>query len=521
METKIKWKNLLCEERRNDRRGITKESNDGRTAFDQDYSRIVFSPAFRRLQDKAQVFPLEKQDFIRTRLTHSLEVAAIAESIGINIGSYLINREDVEFNERNANSLRKILECIGLLHDIGNTPFGHFGEEAIQKYFENFFKKYDIDNIIKDKKENNIYKRLNMLNENGTEKEKNIMKNDFIRFDGNAQILRVVCSLENTHRKGGLNLTYGTLSALIKYPRNSIEGNQKEENQKEENKEELISYKKYGYLYSEKEMFDTIINKTGLIADNGHILRNPIVYILEAADDIAYAASDIEDGIKKGLLEIDYLEKKILEALYEKYKDKFEENEINNIEKLQNNELKEKLKAKLNESEIRMLDQVERDIETGCSDDKFTRAQMLRVAIQSYLISCVTETFKENYEDIMNGTYEKELLLDSAAKELRIKLKKITIDKIFNSKEIVNNELAGEKVIKELLDLFTNAVIYDREDGKNRRLYKLISKNYRDLYENKVNTTIYDDIQLVVDFISGMTDSYALDLYKHLQGILI
>lgn len=515
----IDWQKILSQYRVRGKSNSKKDETDKRTSFDSDYDRIIFSSAFRRLQDKAQVFPLENGDFVRTRLTHSLEVAAIAESIGTSIGHFLMD-EDKTFEQNDINKLKKVLACAGLLHDIGNTPFGHFGERAIQDYFTNFFKYYeetDEANVPNKDKFQKLRKKISNLQCSN--------KKDFEYYDGNAQALRNICVLQNMQSNGGLNLTYGTLSAFIKYPRSSDEGNKKSEK---------ISCKKYGYLQSEKDIFNKIVKNTGLINKDGIIFRNPIVYILEAADDIAYSASDIEDGIKKGLLTIDYLKKEIIKVFLNKYKLKKEEKFINelingvkiddktfNLIKTNGTMRELSLYLKLDYREKSIMKAIYDNIETGDPNDQYIRAQMLRVSIQGYMIACVVDEFKQNYESIKKGTYEKELLNESNAGSLRKVLKDITVKKIFNSKDILKNELAGYKVITRLLELFINAVVIEKDDDKGRRLYNLISDNYRNMYEKKADKTIYDEIQLVVDFISGMTDYYALDLYKHLQGIII
>ena len=509
------WKKLLCEERRRES-SYEKDRLDSRNAFDNDYNRIIFSSAFRRLQDKAQVFPLEDSDFVRTRLTHSIEVATVAESIGASLEEFLIKGNKDGFTDENRGELRKVLACAGLLHDIGNTPFGHFGEFSVQQYFE----ERDKEGVL-----------------NGLSDEE---KQDYICFDGNAQALRIITQLQSMGSKGGMNLSYATLSAIIKYPRSSSEGNYADyKDKKEDFKKNRISYKKYGYLQSEKEVFDKIVKNTGLVKDN-NIIRNPIVYILEAADDIAYSVSDVEDGLKKGLLSLEYLKEEILGVFYNKYsitKDMLLMKSLKELEGNDDNDdtynkIREKgtvaelsLYNKLNAREKNVLGAFYSEISFGDEDEKFIRAQRLRVAIQGFMITAVVKEFEKKYDLIMTGEYEKDLLLKSEAAELRKVLKKITNEKIFKNKEILKNELAGEKIISRLLELFIEAVLNINEDGsfknkKSERLYDIISDNYKKIYENDTKHTLYNKIQLVVDFISGMTDSYALELYKQLQGVI-
>ena len=266
----MNWNQLLCSDRI---RTITKSttSRDLRTEFEKDYHRIIGSAAFRRLQDKTQVFPLDKSDFIRTRLTHSLEVSSFAKSLGQNVGEKIIaGKLDPDFGVQQKEDICNILQCAGLIHDIGNPPFGHFGETAIQEWFkENLsrltFKGKPVDSL---------------LNEQ--------MKQDFYNFEGNTQALRVVSKLHFLVDEHGMNLTKALLSTIIKYPGSSLEIDKKSGN---------IKTKKMGYLYAEKDIFDDIQASTGT---NGS--RHPLTFLLEAADDIAYKTADIEDSVKKGCI---------------------------------------------------------------------------------------------------------------------------------------------------------------------------------------------------------------------------
>lgn len=524
----MKWENLLSEERLREstqeklRKLSEEKSTDARTSFENDYMRIISSSAFRRLQDKAQVFPLERNDFVRTRLTHSIEVAAIAESIGISIEQFLIDEGYI--GEEDKRKISRILSCVGLLHDIGNTPFGHYGEYSIQDYFKNLDKEQE-ENTKPDKRNLIIeYKKLELE-----------QKRDFEYFDGNAQAFRNITYLQSMQFDGGLNLTAGTISALIKYPKSSKEGNNKEIGK--------ISYKKFGYLDSEKEIFKKVVNLTGIKESEDNTLRNPLVYLLEAADDIAYCVSDVEDGLKKGLLTIEYLEKCIIEAIHKEYK-------VENINKasyeididLSNDKLFNHLKNKGNINLINIyrymniigdnkykyiIKALSEPIEFGNKDDSFIRCQMLRVAIQSTMIKAVIEEFKNSYNLIMDGIYEKDIVEASSVRQLRKMFKEISITKLFNNKDVVKNELAGGKVVYRLLDLFVKAMTSELDKKgrpigeREKRLYNLISDNYKGIYENETEHNLYNRLQLVVDFISGMTDYYALDLYKHIQGVII
>ncbi|HCA4054136.1 TPA: dNTP triphosphohydrolase, partial [Listeria monocytogenes] len=257
----MEWTTLL------NRETISRKRNPGngdlRNAFENDYQRIILSASFRRLQDKTQVFPLEKNDFIRTRLTHSLEVSTIAKSMGTLVGSQIVERNiDPSFTEQNIRELSDLLASAGLLHDIGNPPFGHFGETAIRQWFAKELPTLKIDDI-----------SINSL----LEKQ---MRNDFLHFEGNAQVLRVVTKLHQLFETSyGMNLTSATLNSFVKYPVNSLQINKTH-----------IKSKKMGYFYSEKDIFEKITEQTGT---NGN--RHPVTFLLEAADDISYLIADLED----------------------------------------------------------------------------------------------------------------------------------------------------------------------------------------------------------------------------------
>lgn len=267
----MEWKNLLCEKRQSSSKVNNK--TDLRNEFQKDYHRIICSASFRRLQDKTQVFPLDNSDFVRTRLTHSLEVASFAKSLGQTAFQYLIdNNRDEELTPEIKEKVCSILECAGLLHDIGNPPFGHFGEDSIRNWFRN---------------------NLSEIEFKGTSVENNLneqMKNDLYHFEGNAQALRLLTKLHYLVDENGMHLTYALLNTLIKYPVSSCEINKKSGN---------IKDKKMGYYFAEQELFEDITESTGAIN-----CRYPLTYLLEAADDIAYHTADIEDAVKKGFFKL-------------------------------------------------------------------------------------------------------------------------------------------------------------------------------------------------------------------------
>ena len=264
----MNWNKLLCTERIRTYQKST-ISRDLRTEFEKDYHRIIGSASFRRLQDKTQVFPLDKSDYVRTRLTHSLEVSSFAKSLAQNVGEKIIQeKKDPDFTSKNKEDISNILQCAGLLHDIGNPPFGHFGETTIRDWFKNNLSK--------------IYYKGQILEEYLEPQ----MIQDLYNFEGNAQALRLVTKLHFLVDENGMNLTKALLATIIKYPVSSLEINKKSGN---------IKTKKMGYFYADRNNFENIQDSMEL---NGN--RHPLTYLLEAADDIAYKTADIEDSVEKG-----------------------------------------------------------------------------------------------------------------------------------------------------------------------------------------------------------------------------
>lgn len=428
---------------------------DSRNAFEQDYSRVVFSSAVRRLQDKAQVFPLESTGYVRTRLTHSMEVSSIARSLGVSVENELIRTGRLDADH--AGSLGAILSTAGLIHDLGNPPFGHYGEEVIQRFFSNMFTKESM----------------------GLDAA---MQGDFCHFDGNAQALRYISKIHYMYDKegevNGYDLTFATMATIIKYPRSSLEVD----------KSKGLSYKKIGYFQSEKEKFEAIRQGCGIGSS-----RHPLVFLLEAADDVAYMAADIEDGFKKGAVGLP----KIREYLGAHI----------------TTEEGEALIAKLARQESR--------INPAYPDSEELTVQWLRIFIQQFLIKSAIDAFFEHYDAIMAGSHEADLLKHGAAGEILDALKSLGREHIYSHKSAVTKELAGGKALEGLLEFFTEAVLSDQKDFRSRSLYSLISPNFRFINEAfpAFPGTLYDRLLLVTDFISGMTDSYAIDLYQRLSGI--
>lgn len=446
----LNWKKLLNENRFS---GTKKDKKDLRTEFERDYDRIIYSSAFRRLQDKAQVFPLERQDFVRTRLTHSLEVSTLARSLGVDVARKLITEGKLPNNNKYDDHFGSILSSVALIHDLGNPPFGHFGEKAIGNWFKSYF----------------------CENDHGLKKEE---ISEFTDFEGNAQTFRIVSRLQVLTNEYGLNLTFASLSSLFKYPRASHEVNKKEG----------ASFKKYGYFQSEKDRFDRIVKETGL---NG--LRHPLAFLLEAADDIAYSAGDVEDGFKKGVLPWEEL----IEIL--------------------NKELKKEDKWLLTE----LKNDVNKLKKENKPEPRYNSVQKFRINAQGKMFRDSAEIFVKNVEKIKEGTFDQNLIELSDAASLFIILRKILgAEKVYVSEEVLRQEIVSNKVISGLLEMFVKALLSDSYENAKKfegKLYKLISRNFRHIFQ-ATERTQYDRLRLVTDYISGMTDTYALELYQKFWG---
>jgi dGTPase len=474
MNYKKKWSLLLNEKRFREKSSTIK--SDGRNTFENDYGRLISSAPIRRLQDKTQVFPLEESDYIRTRLTHSLEVSYLASSIGQSIENLLLKKEELDPELKG--NLSSLLRVAGLVHDLGNPPFGHFGEEAIKKFFKRYFK---------DNKKTTL---------------SNLEKADFENFDGNVQTLRILSKLYYFGDEFGYNLNYSSLATIIKYPSNSIDGNKKLLAQNDYNNLDTedvkthtyeISKKKFGFFQSEKEMYSEIDNHLKL-----EHRRHPVVYLLEAADDIAYSAADIEDGIKLGKVD------------------------LNDVERIFKKHLKEN-----KDIVLKKLKDLRKEYEDEKNVDSSLVVQKFRIFTQQIMIGSIVESFKDQYINIMEGKLENEIINISSAKDIREAYKNLQYI-VFDDKSILKKEIAGWEAIYGLLEIFVEASKTKSfiETGNNleSRLYKkIISTSHRKVFEDieKYSNDEYKTLQLIVDFISGMTDRYAIRLFQELKGIKI
>ena len=473
----MKWSTLLCSDRIRSYTGSS-SFTDLRSEFEKDYHRIIGSASFRRLQDKTQVFPLDKSDFIRTRLTHSMEVSSLARSLGQNISQYIIkNSRDAEFDLQMQSDICSIVQCAGLIHDIGNPPFGHFGETTIRDWFRGNLPKLSF-------KGKPVCEILNPQ-----------MLQDFCHFEGNAQALRLVTKLHYLVDEYGMNLTYALLSTIIKYPVSSLEINKKSGN---------IKDKKLGYFYADRDVFEKIQSAT----QTGGC-RHPLCYILEAADDIAYLTADIEDAHKKGFLSYRML-----------------------LEELRAEEVLTRMLPEDQKIYLEMVNRLEHKYESGvkrqaANPEDYAVSNWI-INVQGFLIACATYGFTKNYRAIMDGTFASDLFANTHGSALHDRLGDIAYRHVFVSRPIFKLEISASAILESLLSKFTDAVLYYDTDQPmtdvQEKLITLISENYKAVYRRQAEgkseqEKLYLRLMLVTDYICGMTDSYAKRLYQEINGI--
>ena len=444
----MNWSQLLSLKRYGDtEKRYRKDQDETRIGFEVDYDRIIFSDSFRSLQDKTQVVPLSQTDFVHTRLTHSLEVSVVGRSLGRMVGKKILEKyPELKSEGYQANDFGAIVASACLAHDIGNPPFGHSGEKAIGEYF---------------KRGNGL-----QFKEELTAKQ----WQDLIDFEGNANGFKILTE-SREGIEGGLRLSYATLGAFMKYPKESLP-------KKPTNN---IIDKKYGFFQSEKELFVDVANELGLEqvrkGDDITFSRHPLAFLVEAADDICYTIIDFEDGINLGLIEEEFA----LEYL------------INLVRDTINTEKYYQLKTKQD------------------------RLSYLRALAIGNLIQEATEVFLKNEEAILTGTYQ-ESLLDKCKYEAQINdIIKISINNIYQSKEVVEKEISGYQILADLLDVFINAVnnYYNKTTSNyDKLLLNLLPSKYSLSHEN-----LYDRILMICNFIASMSDSSAILLHKKIKGV--
>lgn len=437
------WDKLLSAKRFGLEDREFKNTDEIRSQFQRDYDRIIFSSPFRRLQNKTQVFPLPGSVFVHNRLTHSLEVASVGRSLANKVAQELKKRKDIQ-NKEILNELGSIVSAACLAHDIGNPPFGHAGEEAISNYFT----------------DGNVRK----IQQAVTSEE----WNDLTHFEGNANALRLLTHQYSGRRKGGFALTYSTLAALIKYPYGTDAGK-----------------KKYGYFQSEKETFLKIARELALKEVNDSPLtfaRHPLVFLVEAADDICYEIMDIEDAHKLKIIDTS--------KTFDLLQGFFDSDEDNDFYSQKAEVFKE-------------------------VTDVNEQVAYLRASVINRLINETARVFVLHHDEIMEGEFTHSLIkgLEGKTKKAFDVCKNLAIKEIYKHRSVVKVELTGFNVLGTLLDEFMTAILHPESDY-SEKILSLIPAQF-----SVEGYNFYQKAMSVVDFVSGMTDLYAVDLYKDIKGI--
>ncbi len=442
----MQWEQLLSLRKQGHTgKRIRIEENETRLGFEVDYDRVIFSSAFRSLQDKTQVIPLSKTSFVHTRLTHSLEVSVVGRSLGRIVGKEILKKHPQLQNVHgyHFNDFGAIVAAASLAHDIGNPPFGHSGEKAIGDYF---------------------------LNGNGKRFKEQLSEKeyqDLVDFEGNANGFKILTESRNGV-EGGLRLTYATLGAFMKYPKQSLP----------KKPSAHVADKKFGVFQSDTEFFNEVVSELGLLKrNNTGYSRHPLTYLVEAADDICYTIIDFEDGINLGLIEEDIA----LEYL------------IN----LVRNNLKTEVYSQLNSSQDRL-------------------AYLRAIAINT-LISEAATIFIANEEEILKGTFSEALLNKSQYKAQIADIIKISVEKVYQSTEVMEKEIAGYTILSSLLDAFSTA--YENHQNGNARHYdKILLRMFGiDLLQNP---SVYQYLMQCCSYVSQLTDGNALQIFQKIKGNL-
>ena len=445
----MNWEQLLSLKRFGDTQKRPRiEQDETRLGFEVDFDRIIFSSAFRSLQDKTQVIPLSETDFVHTRLTHSLEVSVVGRTLGRRVGKILLERHpNLKELGYTFNDFGAIVAAASVTHDIGNPPFGHSGEKAIGEYFKTG--------------------KGAQYKEELTAKE----YQDVIDFEGNANGFKILTE-SREGISGGLRLSYATLGAFMKYPKESLP----------KKPTHHIVDKKYGFFQSEKIEFLDVVQELGLLkkskTDDISFHRHPLAYLVEAADDICYTIIDFEDGINLGLIDESYT--------------------LEYMSKLIRNVNKEKYYA---------------------LEHKKDRTAYLRALAIGSLIDEAVAIFLENEEAFLKGTFDRGLL-DRCQYEAQINdIIKISIEKIYKSKEVVEKEVAGYRIIADLLDVFVTA-LNNKFEGNQSNYDELVLNLLPEEYQTETNK-LYNRIMLICSYVSSMSDSYAIRMHKKITGNIL
>lgn len=435
------WENLLSLNKYGDTSlRLRKNEDETRLSFDMDYDRVVFSSAFRSLQDKTQVIPLSKTSFVHTRLTHSIEVSVVGRSLGRAVGKHVLTKyPHLSELGYQTNDFGAIIAAAAVAHDIGNPPFGHSGEKAIGEFFQ-FKKGTAIKHLL-------------------TEAE----YADLCSFEGNANGFRIL-NETRLGAEGGLRLTYATLGAFTKYPKESLPVRPTDH----------IADKKYGFFQGDKKFFKEVAETLGLKSNslNGELryARHPLAFLVEAADDICYTIIDFEDGINLGLISEDVA----LEYLGGIISDKINTHKYSKLQ------------------------------------TKEERIAYLRAVAIGALIQDATDIFLQNEDAILAGEFHQSLLYDSKYRHQITDVIDCSVERIYQSDEVVEKEVSGYVVLQHLLDIFFTAII-NQENGRETSFDKLLLKKLPERYRKK--GSLYDKVMGITCYIASLTDSNAVELH--------
>lgn len=447
----MQWPQLLSRRRLGS--DVPPPASTARTDFQRDFDRIVFSSAFRRMQDKTQVFPLSKVDYVRTRLTHSLEASSIGRSLGTLVGEQVIERHGLAQFE--AADFGNICAAACLAHDIGNPPFGHSGEDAIRHWAET-----------------GDYGARRVGTFSGSQRE------DFLSFEGNAQGFRIITRLQNPDNIGGLQLTCATLATFTKYPRESWLGG---------NRFDGVSAKKQGFTAVDRAWFETVAETVGLLRRHDQYAiwhRHPLAFLVEAADDISYRVIDIEDGFRLGHFSYD----EVLDLFWPLISDP--ERQRTRLEAIR---------------------------------DRKDRIEFLRAKVINEVVRQTLECFMDHEDDLLSGRFDRPLLDEVPARAALDQLLVMARQRIYCAPEVVSIQAAGFQVLSDLLERFSQVIddvaeAGDHASARSRMIIRLVPEQF--IGHNRVpSPDPYIRLLLLTDFVSGMTDSYAVSLYKKVTGI--
>jgi dGTPase len=437
----MQWQKLLIDRRLGKDNTKARKLNLDRTPFQQDYDRLVFSSSFRCLKNKTQVFPLAKNDYIRTRLIHSLEVACVGRSLGRIVGKEIIARHHL--NDLDSADFGDLVAAACLAHDIGNPPFGHAGEDAIRVAFKSWYLLHD-----------------RTLTLSAAE------KTDFDRFEGNAQGFRTIAYLERFPRYGGMRLTYPTLAAFTKYPRESflppeVIGNYRG-----------VSTKKYGFFQSEKELFQHVADTVGLLRRHPDYIwyaRHPLTFLMEAADDICYSIVDLEDACRMGAIPF-----------------------------------------------AKTRDLLQEIAELELSETKLDRAEIIKTLASKSINKLILEVatiFLDLEANILAGKFD-DPLLDKSSKVKQLKnIEQHTSRLVYHHPDNVRLQVAGYKVLGELFVKFANTVIFNSH--RDRLILHILPFDRRP----QDTETAYHKLLRFTDYLCSLADASAIDLYQQIEGI--